>query len=208
MASSEVNPTWHRCGRKAWWQGTRMPLGNVQSRQCVDYAVGFEAYGDHAQEEVEGVAWVVHGFDGPGVGVVDYAGVFVGFEALAFHHPVEGGFAVDHVVVGGERNVAHGDVVIIQQGAFVVYGFAVEFLLAIAHFFNPIESCRIGGGASGNHNASCIGWDAFVAYVEFGEFAAGLAEGPEVGCLFHTGNTGQFFAQVVGVAFTVIRTVQ
>jgi len=78
----------------------------------------------------------VHGFEGPGVGVVDDAGVLVGFDALAFDDPVEGGFAVDDVVVGLEGDVGDGDVGVVDQGGLVA-------LLDVFHLLDAVKG--LGG---------------------------------------------------------------
>ena len=96
--------------------GFRIHDSNVQPRECVHEFHRLKADRDDAEEEVEGVAGVVHGFEGPGVGVIDDAGVLVSFDALAFDDPVEGGFAIDDVVVGGKGNVGDGDVGVVDQG--------------------------------------------------------------------------------------------
>ena len=66
-------------------------------------------------QEFQGVAGVVHGFCGPEVGVVGDAAVFVGGDGLALHDPVDGGFAVDDVVVGFQRNAGDGDVFVVAR---------------------------------------------------------------------------------------------
>jgi len=80
----------------------------------------------------------VHRFEGPGVGVVDDAGVLVGFDALAFDDPVEGGFAVDDVFVGLEGNLGDGDIGVVDEGGLVAF-------LGVFHLFNAVED--LGGEA-------------------------------------------------------------
>ena len=81
---------------------------NLQLRQPLDNLHRLQADGDDAEEEFEGVFGVAHGFGGPEVGVVGNAAVLVFADALAFHDSFEGGFAVDHILVGFQGDVANG----------------------------------------------------------------------------------------------------
>src|SRR5690606_27460844 len=62
---------------------------NIQRWQTVYDLLGFQADCDHSLEQLQRVLGVAHGFDGPIVGVVDDTAGFVGFDALALHHPVQ-----------------------------------------------------------------------------------------------------------------------
>lgn len=52
---------------------------------------------------------------------------------------------------------------------------------------------------------AAVGLDAFEVQVEFGQSAASLAEGPEVGGFLHCRNARQLFAQIVSKALAVVR---
>ena len=61
----------------------------------------------------------MHGFGGREVGVVGDAALFVCGDGLAFHDPFDGGLAVDDVVVAFQRDVADGDVLVVDDRGFV-----------------------------------------------------------------------------------------
>ena len=67
---------------------------------------------------------VVHGFGGVEVGVVGDAAVFVGADALALDDPLDGGFAVDYVVVGSQGDVGDCYGFVVDYRGFVVDAFA------------------------------------------------------------------------------------
>ena len=67
-----------------------------------------------------GIARVAHRLDGPVVRVLDDAARLVGRDALALHHPLDRGLAVDDVIVGIERNVVDGDEVVVVDDALVL----------------------------------------------------------------------------------------
>ena len=58
-------------------------LIEVEGWERVDDLYGFQADGDHTEEEFQGIFSVAHGLGGPEVGVVDDAAGFVGVDALA-----------------------------------------------------------------------------------------------------------------------------
>lgn len=145
------------------------------------------------------------------VGVVGDVAVFVGGDGLAFHDPFDGGFAVDDVVVGFERDVAEGDVGIVVDDGLVgnafsaggVGGFA-ETHLGDAEMLGGEHVGREFAGVEGDG----VGFDAFVVQVEVGELSSGAGKGPEGVGAFDGGDAGQLFAEVVGVAGAVVGRVQ
>lgn len=110
-------------------------LVNFQLRKIVDDLHRFKADCDDSLEQFQRVAGVVHGFGGPEVGIVHNAAVFVGGDGLAFHDPVDGGFAVDDVVVGFKGNAGDGDVLVVDHGGLVVDALAGlrVFALGVLH---------------------------------------------------------------------------
>ena len=175
-------------------------FSNLQPRKRVHQLHCLEADGDHAEEEVEGVAGVVHGFEGPGVGVVDDAGVLVGFDALTFDDPVEGGFAVDYVFVGLEGNVGDGDVGVVDEGGLVAF-------LGVFHLFNAVED--LGGEGvlvAGDRGRVLV--HGLVVDVQVGQGAAGAGKGPEVGGGLDAGDARQLLGEIVRVAGAIVRGVE
>lgn len=74
---------------------------------------GLQADGDDALEKFERVSRISDCLDCIAVCVFDDAASFVGFHALALHHPVERGLAVDHIVIGLQRNTGDSNVAVV-----------------------------------------------------------------------------------------------
>jgi len=130
------------------------------------------------------------------VGVVGELAFLVGGDRVAFHDPLDGAFAVDHVLVGLVGDALQADVGIVQDDGLVRFpGGAGE-----GHFVDVVA----GGGTVGNLLQG-IGFQGFVAEVQLVEAAAGLAEGMEIG---GKGDAGQALLQVGGEAGTVDEAVQ
>ncbi len=141
------------------------------------------------------------------------AAVGVGFHGLAFHDPFEGGFAVDDVVIRFQRDVADGDVVVVDDGGFVVdglVGFGVAGFgeLHLLHAVGAVLEIMQRGGGDLVHLCSGITGHGFVVEVPVGEVATGFGEGGEIGEALHGGDTREFLAEVVGVAAAVVGGVQ
>ena len=142
----------------------------------------------------------MHRFEGPGVGVVDDAGVLVGFDALAFDDPVEGGFAVDDVFVGLEGDVGDGDVGVVDQGGLVAFP-------GVFHLLDAVEGLG-GEGALVAGDRGRVRVHGLVVDVQVGQGAAGAGEGPEVGGGLDAGDARQFLGEIVRVAGAVVRGVE
>src|SRR5574344_2488288 len=104
-------------------------------------------------------------FAGPVVGVVEEAGVFVGFDLIAFENPFDGAFAVDDVVVGDERDVFERDMTVVNDLRFVFLGCKAHFVYAEGGFGDvvhgggqPVEEDLGGPGA----RLGCIVFYSFV----------------------------------------------
>lgn len=126
----------------------------------------------------------------PVVGVVHDAALLVRGDGVAFHDPLDGGFAVDDVVVGLGRDAAERGRGVVDDG--VSHAFFRE-----AHFRHP----EVAGGVL----LQGVGLHGLVIEVPVGEFSPGAGEDPEV-C--REGDAGHFFAQVVLKALAVFRAVQ
>lgn len=161
----------------------------IQRGEGFDDADGFEADADDALEEVDDVARVVV-LAAPVVGVVHDAALLVRGDGVAFHDPLDGGFAVDDVVVGLGRDAAERGRGVVDDG--VSHAFFRE-----AHF----RHSEVAGGIL----VQGVGLHRLVIEVPVGEFAPGAGEGPEVR---REGDAGHFLAQVVLKAFAVFRAVQ
>lgn len=75
----------------------------------------------------------------PVVGVVEEAGVFVGFDLIAFENPFDGAFAVDDVVVGDERDVFERDMTVVDDLRFVFFGCEAHFVYAEGGFGDVVH---------------------------------------------------------------------
>ena len=126
----------------------------------------------------------------PVVGVVHDAALLVRGDGVAFHDPLDGGFAVDDVVVGLGRDAAERGRGVVDDG--VSHAFFRE-----AHF----RHSEVAGGIL----VQGVGLHRLVIEVPVGEFAPGAGEGPEVR---REGDAGHFLAQVVLKALAVFRAVQ
>lgn len=155
----------------------------------MDDADGFEADADDALEEVDDVARVVV-LAAPVVGVVHDAALLVRGDGVAFHDPLDGGFAVDDVVVGLGRDAAECGRGVVDDG--VSHAFFRE-----AHF----RHSEVAGGVL----LQGVGLHGLVIEVPVGEFSPGAGEGPEVR---REGDAGHFLAEVVLKALSVFRAVQ
>ena len=110
----------------------------VESREGGDYAVGLGGEVGDAEEEVEDVAGVVVLF-APVVGVVADAALLVHGDLVTVEDPIEGGLAVDDVVVGVEGDVAEVDFAVVVDAGFVEAG-SVGFLLLGCQFRSRFDS--------------------------------------------------------------------
>ena len=126
----------------------------------------------------------------PVVGVVHDAALLVRGDGVAFHDPLDGGFAVDDVVVGLGRDAAERGRGVVDDG--VSYAFFRE-----AHFRHP----EVAGGVL----LQGVGLHGLVIEVPVGEFSPGAGEGPEVR---REGDAGKLLAQVVLKALAVFRAMQ
>lgn len=84
----------------------RQELGcDVQRRKRPNDLHGLEADRDDTLEQFQRIGWVTTGrLDCIAIGVVDDDTGLVGLYALALHHPFERRLAVDHVVIGLQRD--------------------------------------------------------------------------------------------------------
>ncbi len=171
-------------------RGKRSSVKFVEGGEGGEEAGSFEAEADDALEEVEDVAGIA-GFFAPGVGVVGDAAGFVGGDGVALHDPFDGGFAVDDVIVGFQGDVAEGDGVVVDDGAFLAFFRESHFADAVV-FANAV----FGDG---------VGFDGFVVEVPLCQFPPGGAEFLE---MTGKGDARQFFFQVVGKAGAVFRGMQ
>ena len=126
----------------------------------------------------------------PVVGVVHDAALLVRGDGVAFHDPLDDGFAVDDVVVGLGRDAAECGRGVVDDGG-ISHAFFRE-----AHFRHP----EVAGGVL----LQGVGLHGLVIEVPVGEFAPGAGEGPEVRC---EGDAGKLLAQVVLKALAVFRAV-
>lgn len=112
---------------------------NLQLRQPIHDFHRLNADRDHPLEKFHRIAWVAYRLVGVVVRVVHDAAVFVCLHHLPFHHPFQRWFAVYDVVVGGEGDVLHRDVVVIDHSAAVFFfAFAAEF-----HLGHAVELLRV-----------------------------------------------------------------
>ncbi len=115
---------------------------------------------------------------------------------VAFHDPFDGAFAVDGVVPGFGGDVLNGDGAVVDDGVFLSF-------FGEAHFFDG----EVAGFGAGDGDI-LRGRNGFVVEVEVGEFAACLAEAPEVAGLFDEGDTGEHLFQVVGKTGAIFGAVE
>jgi len=153
---------------------------------------------DDAFEEVKDVAGVVV-LAAPVVGIVFDAAFAVDGDLIAVDQPVESRFSVDDVVLSRFRDVAEGNVLVVDDSSFVetfANGFLFGSRTGVAHAIDFVEVPGIevelgrfladfGGGLEG-----------FVIEVEFGELTAGGSEGGEIGFLSCQRNPGEHFFKV------------
>nr|VFK58135.1 MAG: hypothetical protein BECKTUN1418D_GA0071000_10766 [Candidatus Kentron sp. TUN] len=118
---------------------------------------------------------VVHGLDGPAVGVIGDAALFVGLDALALHDPIHGGLAVDDISVGRRGDVLDGDAVIVDDAGLVVDAFTVLFDFGVAHLLHPVV---VGFRGAALHGGG-VGFDSFIVQMQMGQFPPGSGEGLE-----------------------------
>ena len=174
-------------------------------------------------------------FAGPVVGVVEDAGVFVGFDLIAFKNPFDGAFAVDDVVVGDERDVFERDTTVVDDLRFVFLGCETHFVYVEGGFGDVVyrddgtieENLRGIVAGFGNiifysficnkgirgrgvpvSGSGCFGGKAIVVKVEFGEGLTRFAEGHKVVEAFDDGNAREFLFEVGGEGFAVVLSVE
>jgi hypothetical protein len=150
-------------------------------------------------------------FAAPVVGVVFDATGFVDLDLVAVEEPVEGGLAVDDVVLGALGDVGEGDVGVVDDARFVE-AVAVGFLLrggaGVGHLFDAVEFEGFEGEFVALDGDVGMGRDGLVVEVEFGEVASGLGEGLVVGGFRGERDAGEHFLEVGGEAFAVFRAVE
>lgn len=56
----------------------------------------------------------------PCVRVIQNAGAFIRLDLVAFHNPLNCRLTIDNIVICHFRDIDHADMVIIQNGAFVI----------------------------------------------------------------------------------------
>ena len=132
---------------------------------------------------------------------------------MAFHDPFNGGLAVDDVVVGFQRDVADGDVLVVDDRGFVfdaLLRFRV-FDVGELHFadvevfvFAGLQGCR----AAGEVERDGMLFDGFVVEVPVREVSTGPRERLKILELLHRRNAGQFFAEIVLEPLAILRRMQ
>lgn len=128
-------------------------------------------------------------------------------DLVALHDPLDGGLAVDDVVVGAGGDAFEADAAVVEDGAFLA-------LLGEAHLLDVVVGVELVLGAAAEFRVPVddldggAGWNRFVADVELGEGVAGLAEFPEVGGLLYEWEAGEHLLEVGGVGFAVLRAVE
>lgn len=143
----------------------------------------------------------------PVVGVVGDETRRVLLHRIALHHPLDRRLAVHHVVVGLQRNVLNRDARIVMDYA-LVGRLAVQLAEAhliiyeVADLVAAVRQRRVYGAASG------VGLHTLVSEVEFGQAAAGTAEGPEVVGRLDQRQSGQRLLEVGGEGRAVVRGVE
>ena len=123
------------------------PLGKFYEKSPLHFNISFwqglydlhglKAYCDHPLEEFQGIGSVAHGLCGIKIGVINDAAGLVGLNTLAFHHPFKGRLAIDHIIIGIERNIANGDMIVIDHGADVPPLNGPMFKLGFWRFCRP-----------------------------------------------------------------------
>src|SRR5664280_2310132 len=178
----------------AGWTGLfRKP----QRRKAINDRRRLHAHSDQALDKVDDVPWLASS-GCPVVGVVDDAAGLVGLDLIAVHDPLDGGLAVDFVLVRLWRDTAEGQRTVVDDRGLVHdrAGFAEPHLGDMQVHV-------------ATHPAAVLvqrpGLDGFVVEMPGGQVTSGLAETPEV--LDHR-NTRDHLLQVSGEAFLVLRRVQ
>lgn len=150
-------------------------------------------------------------FAAPVVGVVFDATGFVNFDLVAVEEPVEGGLAVDDVVVGVLGDVGDGDVGVVDDAGFVE-AVAVGFLLrggaGVGHLLDAVEVEGFESEFVAFDGDAGMGRNGLVVEVEFGEVASGLGEGLVVGGFRGERDAGEHLLEVGGEALAVFRAVE
>ena len=141
----------------------------------------------------------------PVVGVVGDETRRVLLHRIALHHPLDRRLAVHHVVVGLQRNVLNRDARIVMDYA-LVGRLAVQ--LAEAHLIHAVVDGVIIRSGRVHRVASGVGLHVLVSEVEFGQAAAGTAEGPEVVGRLDQRQSGQRLLEVGGEGRAVVRGVE
>ncbi len=175
-------------------------------RERADDLHRFERDGDDAQQQVVDVFRVVV-LAAPVVRIVLNPARRVRLHRIALHHPLDCRLAVHHVVVGLQRNVLNRDARIVMDYA-LVGRLAVQLAEAhliiyeVADLVAAVRQRRVYGAASG------VGLHTLVSEVEFGQAAAGTAEGPEVVGRLDQRQSGQRLLEVGGEGRAVVRGVE
>lgn len=203
-------------------------------RESLDNPDAFDAKVNDGEEEAQDVGGVVV-FAGPVVGVVEEAGVFVGFDLIAFENPFDGAFAVDDVVVSDERNVFERDMTVVDDLRFVFLGCEAHFVYAeggfgdVVHggdlsieddlrgiaagfrsivFYSFICNEGIRGRGVPVSGSGCFGGEVIIMEMEFGEGLTRFAEGHEVVEAFDDGDAREFLFEIGGEGFAVVLSVE
>ena len=149
-------------------------------------------------------------FAAPVVGVVDDAAGFVLGDLVAFHDPFEGGFAVDDVVVGIERDAIEGEVGVVVDAGLVSLeagGLLGGRRLGEGHL-GDVEFLPGVEAEFGRNLGERVWIDGFVVEMPVGKVAASLREFLVIGRFLGERDAWEHLLEVRGEAAAVFRGMQ